>query len=262
MVLAPIPASEIPSYWNLMIYGDPGVGKTHLAATWKSEGQKLLINCDKGSETIRNDDSILVQDIGLNEDGSENHRDLEDLEEIFWLLLSKKPPYDKVDTVIIDGATDLQAIDLRNIIYAKYKKDKKHKEKQAIDEIWQEDYGTNTARMKRVFRLFRDAPFHLIITCHSKKVMPPTTQKNVKVKPLALLPSLTDKAGVSIQGMVNYVWYLYQRSSDQQRMLLTQPYDFIRAKTRGVAFAKMIGDRVENPDLSVLHKQFLETIGK
>lgn len=242
-------------YVNLLVHGPPGAGKTVLAATAQEHPDMqnvLFLNIEGGLLSLGTKKGVKAVDI----------RRVDDLEEVFWKLVNKEPGWDKYQTVVIDSGSELETLSLQGIASDAFDDAKaRHKEKSkrtSIDDLWQEDYGKNSARLKRVFRWFRDAPFHVIITALSKKVFSKPPDKNTEPVLLDVVPSFTDKLCTSVMGYCDFVWYMYQ-DEEGKRHLLTQPKGVYRAKTRGVKFPVAIGPVVAEPNLAKLYAQLLKS---
>jgi hypothetical protein len=247
---------------KLMIYGEPGVGKTSFAAS--AEDHPLLKNVliadvEGGLLSVRKRKLPSVR-IGKNDDGSNNGRVLEDLEELAWNLIQKKPGYEKFNTVVIDSVTEIQAKDLENIVADNIKRfpNKESNKNRTVDQIFQEDYGLNTTRMRRVFRLFRDSPLNVICTAlvSEKKNSPPRGQE---ARTLEVRPFLTEKSADSIMGYMDHVWYMHKDDNDK-RTILTQRKGVYQAKTRIDSDKEVIPAIVTNPNLPDLYNQMLNAL--
>lgn len=240
-------ASDIERYVKLLVYGDPGIGKTTFAATGESHPQMkntLFVNIEGGMLSIANTDA----------DATEQLHNVDSVEEVFWNLAQKTKGWDHYQTVVVDSATELQTMDLEGIVKAAKKKNKSRN----LDDIYLEDYGKSTARLKRIFRQFRDLPMHVIVTCLTKRVMPANAQNMTNPQPKATLPSLTDKLAMSLMGYMDFVWYMYI-GEDNKRELLTRDKSHYKAKTRGARFSKALGERVVEPDLAEIFNLLLQT---
>jgi hypothetical protein len=243
--MSPKKLTDAELYVNLELYGKPGSGKTSLAGTLQKLAHMkdvLFIDVEGGLQSVCHIDGILYETIGKNADGKPNHKTCEDLERIFWSIVNKEKGYETIRTVVLDSGTEFQTGDLADIVYAEVKNPSK-KNRTSLDELSQRDYGVNSTRMKRIFRMFRDANVNFVVTALSKEVT------NDDGKTIEILPYFTPKVGEAVMGYVDYVWYLYVDNAGK-RKLLTQPKGPFRAKTRGFAFADKLGPSIEDPDLS------------
>ena len=152
----------------------------------------------------------------------------------------------------------MQTLALQEIVAASIKK--KGDKNRSPDDIHLEDYGKCTAKLKRLFRQFRDLPYHVVVTALAKREMPDAGGKR-GVDPLLVYPDFTQKLAFSVMGYFDFVWYLNQ-DGDNNRQLLTQEHGPYKAKTRGPDFAKAIGKVVHNPNLAELFDQLVKTESK
>lgn len=205
---------------NGMVYAEPGVGKT----LWAAGGigtpldEVLFINIEGGLQTIRNlPKKPLVEHIGVGTPG--DHRDaVARLEEITWKVISKAKGYENIQMVVADSISELQNRDLEDVV---------EDAKKDIDDIGQDEYRKSTYRMRKVMRLLRDAPFHVILTALTKTARDRKTQDVV-----AIGPALTKALGESIIGFMDFVWYMYVDEKTGERCFLTKRRGPIYAKTR------------------------------
>lgn len=230
---------ERPVKLNLLIYGQPGCGKTTLAATAMEHPElapALLLNIEGGTLSV----------VGTGLDAVDVHS-LQQLEQVLWALSNPEDKqFGQYRTVIIDSGTELQTITLQELVMAASKKDRGR----SPDDIQLQDYGRNTNALRRVFRWFRDLPVHVVVTALAKEVYPPnvTAQQRPFVEPSEVFPLFTEKLGQSVSGYFDAVWYQYVR--DGQRFLLTQRTQRFFAKTRGARFSAALGNVVPVRDLT------------
>lgn len=234
--------AEEPNYIKLLLYGPPGVGKTTLAATLDPE-HTLFVNIEGGMLSVADTEAKTTKQL----------RTVDEVEEVFWALAHGNKEFDWVKVVVLDSGTELQTIDLEGIVAEARKQNKNRK----LEDIHIEDYGKSTARLKRVFRQFRDLPCHTVITCLSKTIMSEGKNK----RPVAIVPMLTDKLSQSLMGYMDYVWYL-DVTPEGERAIATQNTGLVKAKTRGNRFSKEIGKLVREPNLNELNNILIETEGK
>lgn len=240
---------------NALVYGPPGAGKTSFAATaQKHEAMKnvLFLNFEGGLLSVASVPGLRKINI----------KSINALEEVFWKLVNKDKGFETIQTVVLDSGSELQTLDLEITARDKYQEMFKekgvHSKRESVDDLWQEDYGKSTARLRRIFRWFRDAPFHTITTALPRKTFKKGATKDSEPILVSVSPAFTDKLGQSVMGYVDFVWYLYADESGE-RCLLTQEEGVFKAKTRGAIFAPTIGKLIKNPDLASLYDQLLQS---
>lgn len=251
---------------NACIYGPPGTGKTVLAATAADHpalSPVIIGNFEGGLLSLGNRYKDKVKQVRI--------KTLDDVEELFWAVVNKKAGYEHFKTVILDSGSEMQTLSLEHLALAGYKKQKAEGKstRESMDHIFQEDYGKDTARLKRIFRWYRDAPFNFIVTALAKKVFskPPKGSDQDPVL-LDVTPAFTDKLGQAVMGYVDYVWYTFRETEEPKEKggspvtkfkILTSEKGVYKAKTRGMEFSKAIGQTVEFPNIGELYEKLLES---
>ena len=134
---------------NVLIYGDPGSGKTHLAGTAQDVEEMKNVhffNIDGGLMTLASRGDISATDI----------HSVEDLEQELWKLANKDPEYEGIQTVVIDNISELQTLVLEEATTREYKNRIKKDKNYTIDEIYLEDYGvagkSSEVRLEQAFQ--------------------------------------------------------------------------------------------------------------
>jgi len=242
-----ISADSVNSKMNILIYGDPGVGKTYLAGTAQdvpSMKNVHFLNIDGGMMTLATRGDITATDI----------RSTSDLERVLHGFARGEEQYKDIKTVVIDNITELHTLTLEELTFREYDKRVKRDKGYTIDQVYLEDYGEASKKVMRLLRGFRDLPINVIYIAHRKQKENSTTKVVTESA-----PNLTDKVAVAIMGYMDYVWYLYIGDEASQvdgntvmtkhRYLLTQPEQGFAAKTRGIENAKALGVVLRDPTM-------------
>lgn len=213
-----------PPPFKLLLYGDPGVGKTSEAA--RSKEHPLLdipvfLDFEGGLLAVRRTRGLKHIPI----------RSVSHIEELFWLMVDGNPAYEGVRTIIFDSGSEMQTLDLEEIVQRETDKEYRVKQdpskiKRSIDDIWMEDYGESASRLGRVYRWYRDSGFNIIMTAL------PREDKLPGGGVWRVRPSFTPKLSTQVEGMFDLVWYLYTDKETGTRHILTDKSGVYVAKTR------------------------------
>ena len=209
----------------MLVYGEPGVGKTHLLGTaqdHKMTSPLLVIDIDGGIATLRKRNDIDVVQV----------RSVKQLIDTYRTLYNaipsdgKKFPY---GTVGIDTFSELQQLDLSEVMKAFAKIN----DKIDPDVPDQRGYGKSGTHMRDICRAFRDLPCNVIFNCHS------ATDRDNNMRLLQQI-KLVGKLRVDIPGFMDIVGY-YRIGEDDgngkvTRLMQFQKTDTTIAKDRTGAF--------------------------
>lgn len=211
---------------KMLIYGDPGVGKTTLAATALNHpamAEVLVLNIEGGIMSVVEANEVGLASTPMVKDIST----LAELEQVFWYLRTEQHSF---RTLVIDSYSELTKLSLDAIVAREIETNAKRRHTN-IDEVWLDDYGTMTKQMRRITRQIRDLPMHVILTCHAAASQ--DKDKNEQIG-----PSLTAKLRESVIGYMDVVAYMYTRVEEDGetkkivRGVLTQPFGKWIAKDR------------------------------
>lgn len=213
-------AGEVPEYFNFMVYGESGVGKTRLL------GSADLV------PALR---KVLFLDI---EGGTRSIRELyPNVETVRITNFSQvKLVYDEIragnsgySTVILDSVNEMQKFNMNSVMVALLKE---HPERD-MDVPSMREWGKNLEQMRRYIRAFRDLPINALFTCLA------VSEKDEKTGRVNKRPGLSGKLSAEIAAFLDIVCYMYVKEVDtedgkkeQRRMLLTGATDQYVAKDR------------------------------
>ena len=236
IIYRPEPAQ---TFLNLLVYGDPGVGKTTLAESanrCEYTAPALIANVEGGMLSIVGNKPDVV-DIGS----------YQDLEEVFWWLASGDHEY---RTFVIDSLNEAQELNLDSIVTGHLSTTtKKGASRSGIDDRWLDDFGDSASQMGRLLRNFRDLPMHTMFTCLAR-----TRDEDGEA---VVKPHLTPALCGRVMQYMDIVGYLYTQevASEEEegmptthRRLLCQPFGRYSAKDR----SGRLGTIVDNPTINSL----------
>lgn len=189
------PPSARVDYINLLVYGEAGAGKTHLAGTAEDDPRTspvLFADIEGGLTTIRHRTGI---------DVPPPIRSMKQLEDLYNDLYNSIDPdtgtmYYK--TVVIDSLTELADVDMRVIMKQAFNG---NPEKVDVDVPSPREWGKTRNHMRTIVRAFRDLPCHVIYTCG----LGTTSEEGLPTK---YHPGFGGKLKHEIPGFMDIVGYL------------------------------------------------------
>lgn len=153
-VLGVKPPDSVVQYLNLLVYGEPGAGKTYLCGTAQdSEDTRplLFLDVEGGSMTLRRRPDVDVIQI----------RSMQEIIDVSNELF-KNPGYYK--TLAVDSLTELQKLDLMTVV-KDYKRSSSTPDRIDEDVPDQRSWGKSGVRIGRIVRFLKDLPINTIMTC-------------------------------------------------------------------------------------------------
>lgn len=250
---------------KMLLYGDPGVGKTTLALTANDHPElapALVLNFEGGLLSVVNRGDVDVINI----------QTIDDLENVFWYFAQENEAVSHFKTIVVDSGSELYNKALREVVNQNL--GRRQNRKGDEDDFELEDYGKAGNVVFRLFSMFRDLPRHVIVTSHAKRIYPPNVDpsKNPNLEPREVRPSFSTTVAQRLVGIFDMVHYMYTADSvfavdeensrvETHRYLLPRAMGAYQAKTRGPNFAAALGDVVVDPTLPMLYDLLMATEG-
>jgi len=226
-----VPPGEMGKNLNILIYGEPGVGKTVLAGSASVvDGMSPVLLLDVEGGTMS-----LTQQYG-KVDVVRIHKWI-DLQKVYNQLYGGDHPY---KTVVMDSLSEAQKLSMTDIMAKAVKDDPDLDRDVPTMRAW----GQNLEQMRRFTRGLRDLPMNVIFTALVE------TDKNNKGK-TAYRPLFQGKTKGEVPGFMDIVAYYYmvQKGDNTYRMLLTQQTDTVIAKDRSNRLPKLL----ESPTMQEIY---------
>jgi phage nucleotide-binding protein len=200
---------------KVLIYGDPGVGKTVFAG---SAPKPLFLDVEHGTTSLLNHPELRNTDVITVKNWS-------DIEEIFWACKNGEVPH---ETIVIDSISELQKRQMDESLErgAKMNPSKSAFLPQMLD------YKENTEVLRRMVIAFRDLEKNLVIVAHSQ------LDKNEATGDMYWRPAVTPKLSTTLTGFMDVVGYMKKDVVKQggmdveMRKLQVHPTAYVVAKTR------------------------------
>jgi len=183
-------------FLNLLVYGEPGVGKTYLAGTAQDHTKTapvLLLDVEGGTTTLRHRPDIDVVQV----------RSMVQVVEVHNKLKVENNGYYK--TVIIDSLTELQKLDMSDIM--KELVSRRPDRDPDVPDV--REWGKTGTHMRNIVRAFRDLPMNTILTALVDASKDSTGT-------VTLYPNLPGKMKTELAGFFDVVGYLYTRPDEEQ----------------------------------------------
>lgn len=223
--------TDQPNQFNMLIYGESGVGKTTLAGSADSipEMRKvLLIDIEGGTLSLRG-----------------HYPDVETVRVKTWSDMQSV--YDELhlgghgfNTIIIDSLTEVQKMSMDKIM----KKLVEEYSERDADVPGIREWNINIEQTRKFVRAFRDLPTNTIFTALEKQ------DKNPMRGSIRRKPSLSGKVADEVSAFLDIVAYLYTKEAngENKRFLLCGATEDTVAKDRTGKLELVI----ENPTLQTI----------
>jgi phage nucleotide-binding protein len=244
--LQPKPPSQVVDWINLLVYGDPGVGKTHLCGTamdHKDTSPVLYLDVDGGVTTLRDRQDLDVLPV-RSIDGVDNTDGINQIYEKLFASIQRDdngvPRLEHYKTVVIDRLDELADVDMRYIMRAAYGR---NPDKVDIDVPSPREYGINRSHIRKLVRAFRDLPCHVIFVAGM-------ASRQEEGQPTKYFPGFSGKLQTEVPGFCDIVGYYYNDNSTGEvvRRLQFQGTRRVQAKDR----TDSLGEWIDDPSIPLM----------
>lgn len=237
--LAGLPIQKVKQqapYFNLLLYGEWGTGKTRLAGSADAVPamrKVLFVDVEGGTFTLRS----CYPDVDVV-----RVRSWEEMQSVYDELYANPKLY---NTVVIDSLTEVQKFNMAQIMQDLVISDPERDP----DIPSLREWGKNVEQIRRFVRAFRDLPLNTIFTALVRY------DKNNKTGVVTKKPSLSGKLADEVAGFLDFVVYLYIKEveGESKRLLLTGATEDTHAKDRSNKLPKII----EEPSMQTLYDYIL-----
>lgn len=228
-------AQQAIPYLNVLVYGDAGVGKTQLGGTandHKATAPVLVLDVEGGAATLRKRPDVMVVRV----------KSIVDLMKIYAEVdkAIATNAEDAPKTVMVDSLTELQKLDMNDIMRALLGQNPDRDP----DVPSQREWGKSSNHMRQIIRKFRDLPCNVIFTALAKR------DQDDNAGTVVTVPSLPGKLATEAPAFLDVVGYMFTQIEDNkiERRMLCQPSRTKLAKDRLGVF----GDVLRNPTIPVM----------
>jgi hypothetical protein len=210
---------ERSSFYNILIYGDSGVGKTTLAGSADlvpSMRPVLFVDIEGGTESLKHSypevDTVRVTS-------------WKEMQDLYNELHEGRHPY---KTIVLDSLSEIQKFNMYSIMTATIQA----RPDLDPDVPSMREWGKNLEQMRKLVRGFRDLDMHTIFTALAK------SDKDQRTGITTIKPSLSGKLADEVAAFLDVVVYYYVKQigdgedAEFRRLLLTQKTDQHIAKDR------------------------------
>lgn len=190
------PATDIPHRRKVLIYSDPGAGKTVFSASAPSP---LIHDTENGAASIKNHPELASKTAILP------FTSLYQFEQLILRMIEGNNPLDQYDTYVIDTLSNLHKTGLADTTISNAAS--KAGKNQFVAET--EDHTENNERIRRMVSKLNElsATKNIIILCHCKKI-------ERKDKSIIFSPDFSDKLTNAINALVDVVGYMYEKEEN------------------------------------------------
>lgn len=201
---------------KILVYGDPGVGKTTFAA---GAPAPLFIDIERGMRSLKNHPELAknVKRIPIDT--------LKELEDLFWEIREGNEVFNDRQTIVFDTYSALQKKNLDEILLEGFNKD--HNKNPYL--ATQGDYKRSTQHLRRLIVQFCELErFHIVVLTHAVEAKDDTTGM------LLIRPSITPALTGTFEELMDVYCYMQSNVLPDGivRSIQISPGQRVKAKNR------------------------------
>lgn len=214
------PITKSKTKLKIMIYSDPGAGKTTFAGQIPNN---LIIDAEEGTQSILNHPELMAEGVARLP-----YKTFEGLERTIEEFHKNQTALEKFTTISIDSLSNLHKRGLAEVTEREWKKNPTLTNRYVAET---EHHTENNEHIRRLVQQMCDLPQNIVLTAHKRLIEP----KNMPAK---TFPDFSEKLANTISGMMDIVAYMYITEIDgvEKRVLKFHPSSGIAAKCRWAAF--------------------------
>jgi len=234
------PGDTLP--WKVCIYGDMGAGKTILAC---GAPKPFLCDTEKGRISILNHPELREKMQGRIAEVDDLNKDIS---EIVRLCNNNKPPFDDVETIIIDTISASRLVELQEEMRRQAGKNSNRN----IDEPSQNEYKIINNKIARAILDLMKTDKNLVFLAHVRE------DRNEEGVIIRRGPGVPPAVQETISRFVDLVCFLdmkTNRRGETTRTLITKPKSNLQIKNRYGNMPEEIEDPSFNDIIQAINKQ-------
>lgn len=226
--IVPVKSKERRRNLKVLIYSDPGAGKSVLAGTAPNN---LFIDCEDGLVSLDNHPDLVPDTVYAYP-----YKSFRGLEAVVQKLNENPPELAHIETVTMDTISDIHKKGLAEVVEREWSKSPAMSNRYVADT---EHHTENNEHIRRLVTSLRDLDRNLILLSHARTIEP-------KNRPAKTFPDFSEKLANTLAGIVDIVGYMYLKEVEGvvHRVLRLQGTETIVAKTRVGGFPDEIYDPV------------------
>lgn len=214
------PINKSKTKLKIMIYSDPGAGKTTFAGQVPNN---LIIDAEEGTQSILNHPELMAEGVARLP-----YKTFEGLEKTIEEFHKAPEQLSRFTTISIDSLSNLHKRGLAEVTEREWQKNPALNNRYVAET---EHHTENNEHIRRLVQQMCDLPQNVILTAHKRLIEP----KNMPAK---TFPDFSEKLANTISGMMDIVAYMYMAEIDgeEKRVMKFHPSSGIAAKCRWASF--------------------------